>query len=286
MAYGAILGQRRGLYPQIVVTRSPAESNVQVTATYNGSTVSVLSVNGVAVLNVYGYGTWIVGAEDKTQNVVVDTVKQYSVNITLARGTPLSSITVGQFVKLNEGGSPVEFYVAKHDYESGLNGAGRTLLVRKDCYGQRQWSNSNNNYNQSSISQWLTGNYKNILDADIKTAISTTTFYYYDPATSTAKTMTASVFLLSTEELGVPISDLGDGSQLPISDTLKTAKYNGSPVAQWTRTPARMYGEQVVVIRSDGTASYWDWSANNYVRPVFTLPGTISVDQDNNIIVP
>ena len=39
--------------------------------------------------------------------------------------------------------SGLPFYLAKHDYESGLNGAGRTLFVRKDCYDERKW-NSNN----------------------------------------------------------------------------------------------------------------------------------------------
>lgn len=52
----------------------------------------------------------------------------------LATGTPLSDIPEGTLVKINESGSPVEFYVAKHDYETGLNGAGRTLLVRRYCY--------------------------------------------------------------------------------------------------------------------------------------------------------
>ena len=50
----------------------------------------------------------------------------------------LSDMEEGALVKLKESGSPVEFYVAKHDYESELNGSGRTLLVRKDCYDNRQ----------------------------------------------------------------------------------------------------------------------------------------------------
>ena len=46
-------------------------------------------------------------------------------------GIPLSDYAEGDLIKLNEGGSPVDFYVAKHDYESSLNGAGRTLVDRK-----------------------------------------------------------------------------------------------------------------------------------------------------------
>lgn len=46
--------------------------------------------------------------------------------------TTLDNTSVGSVVKLKEDGVLVDFYVAKHDYESGLNGVGRTLLVRKD----------------------------------------------------------------------------------------------------------------------------------------------------------
>lgn len=48
--------------------------------------------------------------------------------------TPLAELPEGSIIKLNEDDAPVEFYIAEHNYESDLNGAGRTLLVRKDCY--------------------------------------------------------------------------------------------------------------------------------------------------------
>lgn len=52
-------------------------------------------------------------------------------------GTAIGDLDEGAIIKLNESGAPVEFYVAKHDYEPDLNGAGRTLVVRKDVYDQR-----------------------------------------------------------------------------------------------------------------------------------------------------
>ena len=55
----------------------------------------------------------------------------------------LGQVSEGTIVKINENGSPVDFYVSKQNYESGLNGAGRTLVVRKDVYDQRQWHSSN-----------------------------------------------------------------------------------------------------------------------------------------------
>ena len=53
--------------------------------------------------------------------------------------TPIAALDEGSIIKINENGSPVEFYIAKHNYESALNGLGRTLVVRKDCYSTRKW---------------------------------------------------------------------------------------------------------------------------------------------------
>ena len=84
----------------------------------------------------------------------------------------LGSKAEGSIIKLKENGVLVEFYIAKQNYESGLNGAGRVLVVRKDCYDQRQWHSSNiNAYASSAIDTWLNGTYKNLLDANIRTAM-------------------------------------------------------------------------------------------------------------------
>ena len=42
-------------------------------------------------------------------------------------GTSIGNLDEGAIITLNESGNPMGFYVAKQDYESGLNGAGRTL---------------------------------------------------------------------------------------------------------------------------------------------------------------
>ena len=49
-------------------------------------------------------------------------------DISLASGVPLSELTPGTILYINESGSPVPFYVAKHDYESGLIGGTERLL--------------------------------------------------------------------------------------------------------------------------------------------------------------
>ena len=83
--------------------------------------------------------------------------------------TTLGNKAVGSIIQLKENGSLVSFYVAKHNYENSLNGMGRTLVVRKDCYDTRAWHSSNvNAYASSSIDSWLNSTYKNLLDADIR----------------------------------------------------------------------------------------------------------------------
>ena len=156
----------------------------------------------------------------------------------------LGSKAEGSIIKLKENGVLVEFYIAKQNYESGLNGAGRVLVVRKDCYDQRQWHSSNiNAYASSAIDTWLNGTYKNLLDANIRTAMSTTKIYYTPGNGNTTKTtLERSVFLLSATELGQTHTYLNaEGTALSstVVNLLKIAKLNGSAVVQWTRSPTR-----------------------------------------------
>ena len=64
--------------------------------------------------------------------------------------TTLGSKATGSIIKLKENGKLVEFYVGVHNYENSLNGTGRTLVFRKDCYDQRQWHTSN-------VNAWIAG---------------------------------------------------------------------------------------------------------------------------------
>lgn len=198
-------------------------------------------------------------------------------------GIRLGDIAEGQLVKLLENGTAVEFYVAKHDYESSLNGAGRTLVVRKDCYDGRKWHSSDvNAYASSDIDTWLNDTYKGLLDADIQSVIGTTKFYY-TPGNGSTKvtTLTRAIFLLSVKELGKTETYVNaEGSALPIAKTLQIAYSNGSKVTQWTRSP-----------RKDNTSSACFLNHNGYVgslectyiyesRPAFTLPSGALFDEE------
>lgn len=194
-------------------------------------------------------------------------------------GIPLSTITPGAILYLNESGSPVPFYIAKHDYESGLNGAGRTLLVRKDCYSMRTFSSGKNAYANSYLDSWLCNTYLKLLDADIQAAIGTTKFYYTPgDGNTTVTTLQRAVFQLSLTELGGSSYYANtEGSALPIARTLQIAYLNGSAVDQWTRTPRTDDAYYVYNLSTNGSAAYDGGIMSHGSRPAFTLPATLTV---------
>ena len=286
MAFGAILGQKAGgLFPQITANLTPPESNITVTATLGTTSVSANSVDGVAVLKVPTAGNWTVSAEDQSANVNV--AEEYSVSLKLNRGTPLSDLDEGDIVKIKENGSPVEFYVAKHDYESGLNGTGRTLVVRKDCYDNHVWATDGENaYANSTIDSWFNSTYKNILASNIRSLIDTTKIRYTPGTGNTSvSTLERAIFALSLTELGQShVYANTEGSALPIANTLKIAYQNGSATTQWTRSPFTTNINYVWCLNSVGYITNIICNSTSGSRPAFTLPSTVLVDSNNNII--
>lgn len=201
--------------------------------------------------------------------------------VPFSKGIPLSTITPGAILYLNECGSPVPFYVCKHDYESGLNGAGRTLLVRKDCYDKRIFDSSSKIFAGSSIDTWLNGTWIKLLTLDVQSAAGTTKIYYYDGSNKKAVT-TRAVFLLSTAEFGY--SDYADTDGEPLDSAvrklLSTAYYGGNSVGQWTRTPATWTQKDVYVIMPSDYSTHTPCNDSYGVRPAFTIPSTFPVIQN------
>ena len=201
--------------------------------------------------------------------------------VPFSKGIPLGTITPGAILYLNEYGSPVPFYVCKHDYESGLNGAGRTLLVRKDCYDKRIFDSSRKIFAGSSIDTWLNGTWIKLLTLDVQSAAGTTKIYYYDGSNKKAVT-TRAVFLLSTAEFGY--SDYADTDGEPLDSAvrklLSTAYYGGNSVGQWTRTPATWTQKDVYVIMPSGYSTHTPCNDSYGVRPAFTIPSTFPVIQN------
>lgn len=191
--------------------------------------------------------------------------------IPFAKGIPLSTITPGAILYMNESGSPVPFYIAKHDYESGLNGAGRTLVVRKDCYDMRRFG-YNGTYAGGSLDKWTSETYVALLDAGVRTEMGKTTFY------SNEATIQRAAFQLSATEYGFGGGSLWavEGTVLPIASTLRVAYRNGSKVDQWTRTERG--ASFICIIERDGSLNLNGGPQESYgSRPAFTLPGDLAV---------
>ena len=202
--------------------------------------------------------------------------------------TTLGNKSVGSIVKLKENGVLVDFYVAKHDYENGLNGSGRTLVVRKDCYDTRQWHTSNvNAYATSAIDTWLNSTYKNLLDADIRGVIGTTKIKYTPGNGNTAVgTLERAIFLLSVTELGRSASYANtEGTALSIASSLQIAYLNGSAVVQWTRSPYTYNAYYAYCLSTSGFVGNYGCISTHGSRPAFTLPSTLSVSDDGSVSV-
>ena len=211
----------------------------------------------------------------------------YRTSVVGPSGTPLSDYEEGALIKLNEGGSPVEFYVSKHDYESGLNRAGRTLVVRKDTYDDRVWDSGNvNAYASSDIDAWFNGTYKALLDPSIQTAIGTTKFYYTPGnGNTTVGTLERAIFALSLTELGQSHTYANtEGSALPIASTLRIAYRNGSATAQWTRSIYTNSTSNAWRLDSGGSILNGSCSHSYGSRPAFTLPSSLYVSDDGLIV--
>lgn len=201
----------------------------------------------------------------------------------------LSTKVAGSIIKIKESGSPVEFIVCKHDYESELNGSGRTLVVRKDCYDNRQWHSSNvNAYATSYIDAWFNSTYKNLLDADIRGAIGTTKFKYTPGnGNNTVSTLERAIFSLSATELNKSESWFNvEGTALEIASSLQIAYMNGSAVVQWTRSPNTDGNGYAVCLYANGTVNDTLCRYAYGARPSFTLPSNVLVDDSGNVVIP
>lgn len=198
----------------------------------------------------------------------------------------LKNKAVNSVVKLNENGSPIEFYVKEHNYESGLNGIGRTLLVRKECDPNSITFNdvATLSYANSGLDTWFNTSYKSTLDPKIQSAIGETQFrwYFRDVTVNTPETnqLSRAVFTLSPDEFVA-------------SSVIKIAYVGGTAVMYWTNSTeigAAQMAQTTTINRSGeksrATAtSSAAYGSPVYARPCFTLPDTAFVLDDGTIVV-
>ena len=216
--------------------------------------------------------------------------------------TNLSEQTEGSIVTLTEDGVPVEFYIAKQNYEADLNGNNRVLLVRKYVDFRTAWYDNEtkprDEYSISIIDNYLNTTYKSKFSPAIQSLMGTTKFYYtvgdeLGAGGNAVSTLERSVFALSNTEIGVTssIPFNVEGSLLPISNEIFIAKNkNGEAKKQWLRTISTTSGSvQPFSIWSspifDGSyVTTYTGTDTQVVQAAFTLPGNTKVNPDGSIV--
>ena len=219
-------------------------------------------------------------------------------------GIMLSTLSEGTLIKINENGSPVEFYIAKHDYEPELNGTGRTLIIRKDAWEYEQWFKSGSNYAsvsyaESNIPNKLISEYNIRFSSRVLTLIGNTSFYYGDGNYNSKLTMSAPTFLVTFHEINLPksptanrntYSSVGKAFDPEITNLLIKCYYNGTMVPWAYRDNVPNYSENCywgASVTKLGYSSFYNQNNtsypitdNAYIRPIFTLPETSTVNND------
>ena len=192
-----------------------------------------------------------------------------------------------------EFGRTSEFYVVKHNYQSDINGEGRTLLLRKNAYTTSRFDwNANSQtgtalYPNSTVSNLLTNNYYVSAFSDaVKQLISTTNIYYcseYDE--TTVGQIAKSVFLLSPYEYGYtrrPSSYIRPslGEYLPVAVTARE-----SYSAAWSRQTFDAVDQAYVVGGSGYITNVTNKIYTYDVYPAFTIPSDTLFDSSGNIVL-
>ena len=262
-----------GTFPYDVGTINPAGISQQ------GTPLNKDTLLKDATAGLYGLGSDAV--PDDVLNKLSKSILYYSIATPKYQEVTvdLSTAQEGDIVQLPENGVLVDFYVAKQDYESSLNGAGRTLVVRKDVYDQRQWNSSRvNAYASSDLDSWFNSTYKNMLSSAISSGIGTTKIRYTPGnGNNTVGTLERAIFALSMTELGQSASWFNvEGSALPIASTLQIAYLNGSPSTQWTRSPTNSGTGAVGYMFANGEDGNDNCNGSQGSCPAFTLPSTFS----------
>lgn len=223
----------------------------------------------------------------------------------------IKNLAIGDgFVYLMEGSTKVKFYALSHNYESRLNGTGRTLFCRESpATSGTHTTSQKENYtvDRNNEATWYKNTYAKKFSDEVRNLIGTTKYYgcycysasqsYEDePNVSTIYAeYESSFFPLSTAE--VAPNGFTDGSALSSAAISRIANIRtryGSGI--WTRSPDRSYtykppisSESWYFARSKyiasasgsslSTASGGYGSSYGYL-PCFTLPETLYIDKD------
>ena len=207
----------------------------------------------------------------------------------------IKDLAIGDgYVYLMEGNSKVKFYVLAHNYESGLNGKGRTLFCRESLA-------------ETDKGVGISSSYINKFTSVVQKWISTTKYKYqyitWSGSYSEVLIGSANFFSLSAIELNITkryeIQELADGSALSAAARTRVGYIRtASNTSFWTRSQDPTWsdyhkedGDNVydydyyytVSGASGSSISFYKVDSSKYSSgklPCFTLPETLYIDKD------
>ena len=218
--------------------------------------------------------------------------------------TPLSGLTVGSTVYMKVNGVSTAFIIVHQGrpstaYDTSCDG---TWLLMKDCYTQRAWDSTDNDYENSDIHSYLNNTFINLLDSGIRSIIKQVklpyaegiTFYSGNAIIKTgADGISTKIFLLAFKEAGFAVnSSAYEGTILKYfsdhaeddTNDYNICYYNGSAVNWWLRTQAGS-NTKAEFVRSNGYGGSANVTISSYgVRPCLIAPSTALVDDSFNVI--
>lgn len=301
----------------LTATLTPASADSPVII-WNASPSSVVELN--VTKNERGVSVCKVSYVHRGNAIITASVSGLSASCSAtAIANNMSDMSDGSIVKVLEGGQYIDYIIAARNYESGLNGTGGTLFVRKEMLGVPAWNNTAvNAYSGSTIDTYINDNFKNALSPYVQSKIRRTKFYYTPGnGDKSLSTLSRDVFLLSAKELAYN-DDYngqmwgkgcnGEGTLLPTAlKIFESCQYTNQQVyITWTRTPvydARYFGipsghntDSAVgcyYIPSRGNVSYagypvtrnWDYdsSERHGYQPAFVVDSDLKLGIDNRI---
>ena len=225
----------------------------------------------------------------------------------------IKNLAIGDgFVYLMEGSTKVKFYVLAHNYESGLNGNGRTLFCRESPATSGVHNVSKRDtylVNNSGEDTWYKNTYVNKFSEEVRNLIGMTKYaghyvrYYNHSSTGGGNgialdgdTYKSSFFPISAAEVGA--SGYSDGSALSSAAISRIGSIRtryGSGI--WTRSPymritytdgshwpeTHYYANSVYIASASGssvTTAEGTYDSSYGYLPCFTLPETLYIDKD------
>lgn len=214
-------------------------------------------------------------------------------------GANLGAVSVGSTVYLNVNGTRKEFIVVHQGlpssvYDSSCDG---TWLLMKDIYETRKWDSTDNDYANSDIHSYLNGTFLGLFDSDIQSVIKQVKLPYTHGTGSGGSLATGSsglsakVFLLSYTEVMATTHTYANAEGAALSHfngaaaADRIAYLNGTATSWRLRSPYTIDTNSAWRVGTSGTASSGNVNNSYGVRPALILPSTLSVNDDNDVVV-